>query len=42
MKSTGEVMGIDMSTGSAFLKAMKSDGYNVPKQGTAFLSAQNR
>ena len=38
MKSTGEVMGIDMSTGSAFLKAMKSDGYNVPKQGTAFLS----
>ena len=23
MKSTGEVMGIDMSTGSAFLKAMK-------------------
>ena len=38
MKSTGEVMGIDMSTGSAFLKAMKSDGYNIPKQGTAFLS----
>jgi len=38
MKSTGEVMGIDMSSGSAFLKAMKSDGYNVPKQGTAFLS----
>ena len=38
MKSTGEVMGIDLSTGSAFLKAMKSDGYNVPKQGTAFLS----
>ena len=38
MKSTGEVMGIDMSTGSAFLKAMKSDGYNVPKHGTAFLS----
>ena len=38
MKSTGEVMGIDISTGSAFLKAMKSDGYNVPKQGTAFLS----
>ena len=38
MKSTGEVMGIDMNTGSAFLKAMKSDGYNVSKQGTAFLS----
>ncbi len=38
MKSTGEVMGIDISTGSAFLKAMKSDGYNVPKKGTAFLS----
>ena len=38
MKATGEVMGIDMNTGSAFLKAMKSDGYNVPKQGTAFLS----
>jgi len=38
MKSTGEVMGIDISTGSAFLKAMKSDGYNVPKEGTAFLS----
>jgi len=38
MKSTGEVMGIDMNTGSAFLKAMKSDGYNVPKKGTAFLS----
>ncbi|RPG64854.1 MAG: carbamoyl-phosphate synthase large subunit [Flammeovirgaceae bacterium TMED290] len=41
MKSTGEVMGIDNDSGKAFLKAMKSDGYNVPKSGTAFLSVND-
>ena len=41
MKSTGEVMGIDLNIGSAFLKAMRSDGYMVPKTGTAFLSVND-
>lgn len=38
MKSTGEVMGIDNEPGIAFLKAMQSDGYTVPNEGTAFIS----
>ena len=38
MKSTGEVMGIDSEPGIAFLKAMQSDGYTVPNEGTAFVS----
>ena len=38
MKSTGEVMGIDTEPGIAFLKAMQSDGYTVPRTGTAFVS----
>ena len=38
MKSTGEVMGIDTEPGIAFLKAMQSDGYTVPRSGTAFVS----
>jgi len=38
MKSTGEVMGINDNVGVAFLKAMESDGYTVPKNGTAFIS----
>ena len=38
MKSTGEVMGINDKIGVAFLKAMQSDGYKVPKEGTAFIS----
>ena len=38
MKSTGEVMGINDNVGVAFLKAMESDGYTVPKKGTAFIS----
>jgi len=38
MKSTGEVMGINENVGVAFLKAMESDGYTVPKSGTAFIS----
>ena len=38
MKSTGEVMGINENVGVAFLKAMESDGYTVPKNGTAFIS----
>ena len=41
MKSTGEVMGIDNMPGNAFLKAMRSDGYTVPKNGTAFLSVND-
>ena len=41
MKSTGEVMGIDSNIGSAFLKAMRSDGYMIPKTGTAFLSVSD-
>ena len=38
MKSTGEVMGIDLEPGLSFLKAMQSDGYNVPSHGSAFVS----
>ena len=38
MKSTGEVMGINDNVGVALLKAMESDGYTVPKKGTAFIS----
>jgi len=38
MKSTGEVMGIDDSFLSAFIKSQLASGTNLPTQGTVFLS----
>ncbi len=38
MKSTGEVMGVSDSFGSAFAKAQISAGMKIPRTGSAFLS----
>jgi carbamoyl-phosphate synthase large subunit len=38
MRSTGEVMGIDVTFGRAFYKAELSAGTELPSDGTAFLS----
>ena len=38
MRSTGEVMGVDMSFGLAFAKAQMATGHALPTSGTAFLS----
>ncbi len=38
MRSTGEVMGSASSPGLAFAKAFSSTGYELPTQGTVFLS----
>ncbi len=42
MKSTGEVMGVAESFGSAFAKAQLSAGILLPKTGTVFLSVNDR
>jgi carbamoyl-phosphate synthase large subunit len=42
MKSTGEVMGIDMTFGNAFIKAEIAAGQNLPQEGTVFLSLADR
>lgn len=42
MKSTGEVMGIDMSFGAAFLKAQLGAGQNLPASGNVLLSVKNK
>ncbi|MCE5314076.1 MAG: carbamoyl-phosphate synthase large subunit [Armatimonadota bacterium] len=42
MKSTGEVMGIDMSFGNAYIKAQIAAGQNLPQSGTVFLSVSDR
>lgn len=42
MKSTGEVMGIDESFGLAFAKSQLAGGNAVPKEGTVFISVQDR
>ena len=41
MKSTGEVMGLDLSFERAFLKAQLGAGVKLPEAGTAFLSVKN-
>ena len=41
MKSTGEVMGIDMSRGMAFLKSQVAAGNSIPISGNIFLSVRN-
>jgi len=38
MKSTGEVMGVDVSFGNAYIKAQIAAGQNLPDKGTAFVS----
>src|SRR5690606_12853034 len=40
MKSTGEVMGVGMTFGEAFVKSQLAAGVTLPKAGGAFLSAR--
>ena len=42
MKSTGEVMGLDMTFGDAFAKSQTSSYGSLPTSGTAFVSIANR
>ena len=42
MKSTGEVMGLDASFGSAFAKSQSASYGEVPTSGTVFVSVANR
>jgi len=41
MRSTGEVMGVGMNFGEAFLKAQISAGSPLPEKGTIFISVNN-
>ena len=41
MKSTGEVMGIDSSFGTAFYKSQAAAGAALPKKGRIFISVRN-
>ena len=41
MKSTGEVMGIDVSTGMAYLKSQLAAGNKLPRTGNIFLSIRD-
>ncbi|QPJ66006.1 MAG: carbamoyl-phosphate synthase large subunit [Candidatus Nitrohelix vancouverensis] len=41
MKSTGEVMGIDLSFGNAFAKSQIATGLQLPTQGVAFISVKD-
>ena len=42
MRSTGEVMGIDVDPGAALAKALVATGAGLPVSGTAFVSVANR
>ncbi|HSL57344.1 MAG TPA: carbamoyl-phosphate synthase large subunit [Acidimicrobiales bacterium] len=42
MRSTGEVMGIDLTVGLAFAKSQLAAGTRLPSQGTVFLSLADR
>ncbi len=42
MKSTGEVMGIDMDFGMAFAKSQIAAGVNIPLKGKVFISVMNK
>ncbi len=42
MRSTGEVMGIDLTPGLAFVKSQLSAGTRLPEAGTIFLSLADR
>jgi carbamoyl-phosphate synthase large subunit len=41
MRSTGEVMGIDVDLGHAFVKAYQAAGLKLPKAGRVFVSVKN-
>jgi carbamoyl-phosphate synthase large subunit len=41
MRSTGEVMGLDVSFGAAFLKSQIAAGMTLPASGTCFISVRN-
>ncbi|MBL8751979.1 MAG: carbamoyl-phosphate synthase large subunit, partial [Planctomycetes bacterium] len=41
MKSTGEVMGVDVSFGTAFAKAMVGAGNTLPREGKVFVSVRD-
>ncbi len=41
MRSTGEVMGVDVSLPTAYLKAMESAGVSLPKEGGVFVSVRS-
>ncbi len=41
MKSTGEVMGIDMNFGTAFAKSQQGAGVDLPLTGTVFISVKD-
>jgi carbamoyl-phosphate synthase large subunit len=42
MRSTGEVMGIDVDFGRAYAKAQLGAGQSLPQSGTVFISTNNR
>jgi carbamoyl-phosphate synthase large subunit len=42
MKSTGEVMGIDLDFGRAYAKSQIAAGQNLPREGTVFISVKDR
>ncbi len=42
MRSTGEVMGVGINFGEAFLKAQISAGVTLPEKGTVFISVNDR
>ena len=42
MKSTGEVMGVDVDRGVALAKAMVAAGHALPTAGSVFVSVANR
>ncbi len=42
MKSTGEVMGIDRDLGAAVAKAQVAAGQRLPREGTVFISVQDK
>jgi len=42
MKSTGEVMGIDLEFGRAYIKSQLAAGQILPKQGTIFVTVKNK
>jgi carbamoyl-phosphate synthase large subunit len=42
MKSTGEVMGIDVDFGMAFAKSQIAAGLNIPLKGRVFISVMNK
>jgi len=42
MKSTGEVMGLDVDFGSAYVKSQLAAGQNLPKKGNVFISVRDK